>query len=234
VIFLAFFTQTVSGFGSGLITVALLATVLELKVIVPMFTIIGLVGQAMILIRFRSAFHPGAVLRLGLAAIIGTVIGVYVLSSVNNRLVLGMLGAFLVSYAIYALLNFQLPRIQNPNWGYGFGLVSGMFMGMYNTGGPPLIVYGTCRGWEPDEFRVNLQSVFLVGATAAILTHLHHGNYTPEVLHYVMYAVPGLILGVLTGFYVDRFINPIIFRKIVFALVIVLGLNLLIRALLGG
>lgn len=226
IIFLAFFTQAVSGFGSGLISVALLVLVLDLKTATPLVALVAFLAELAILLRYRHAFSPAAVMRLAAAAVVGSTIGVYVLSSANHTVILQALGVILIGYGVYALLNFRLPAIQNPRWAYGFGFVSGVFSGLYNIGGPPLIIYGTCRRWSPGEFRSNLQGIFIITTITALINHTLHGNITPQVWQNLIFAVPGMILGVAAGFTIDRYINPLVFRKIVFALLIVLGLNI--------
>lgn len=228
IIFLAFFTQSVSGFGSGLVAVGLLASVLELKTATPLVALVGLLAEVAILLRYRHSFNLNAVARLAAAAVVGSVVGVYTLGSADHTLILRLLGVVLVAYGIYSLLSPHIPQIHNPRWAYGFGFLSGVFSGLYNIGGPPLIVYGTCRRWSPGEFRSNLQGIFAVTTITALLNHGLHGNITPTVLGHLAAAVPGMIAGVAVGFAIDRYINPTVFRRIVFVLLILLGVNILL------
>jgi len=91
---------------------------------------------------------------------------------------------------------------------------------------PPMIVYADTQRWEPGLFKGNLQGCFLIITIAAILSHYINGNISTEVLLYSAIAIPFVLLGAFAGFFLDRFINPDIFRKIFLALLLVLGINL--------
>lgn len=49
---------------------------------------------------------------------------------------------------------------------------------------------------------------------------------TGDVLRKSLIAVPFVLAGALAGFYLDRFINSAIFRKIVLGQLLILGINL--------
>lgn len=108
------------------------------------------------------------------------------------------------------------------------GLVAGLLGGAYNTSGPPLILYGDARGWEPAEFRGNLQSLFLLNDALVITGHLVAGNVTPVVLYGYLLALPGLGLGFLLGGRLARRLPPERFRLLVQVLLLVLGVRLLL------
>lgn len=51
-------------------------------------------------------------------------------------------------------------------------------------------------------------------------------NFTAPVWQDYLIALPAIGLGLWLGFRLDRYINPALFRKIVLALLLVLGLRL--------
>ena len=183
--------------------------------------------EVFLLIRYRHAFNWGAVWQVIAASIVGIPIGLYFLSRVDENVVLSLLGIFITAYALYALLNVRLPELKHPLWAYGFGLLAGMLGGTYNTSGPPVIVYGNCRGWQPDEFKSNLQGFFIVSSSLIVLGHAWKGNLTPEVWRYFLLSIPAMIVGIVAGTSLDRFINPDTFRKIVLGLLIIMGIRLI-------
>lgn len=77
-------------------------------------------------------------------------------------IVTAFLGVVIVAYALYALFNPTLPELAQRSWAYGFGFAGGVLSGAYNTSGPPVVIYGTCRCWQPAEFKSNLQGYFLL------------------------------------------------------------------------
>ena len=66
----------------------------------------------------------------------------------------------------------------------------------------------------------------MIITVVAILTHTLSGSVTGDVLNKSLIAIPFVLLGAVSGFYLDRFINPAVFRKIVLVLLLILGINL--------
>jgi uncharacterized membrane protein YfcA len=228
IVFLAAFTQSVSGFGLGLVSMALLPLLIDVRVAVPLVTLVAISVEFTLLLRFRHSLNLRAVARLVLAALIGIPIGLFALRNVDGQVILRLLGLIIAGYAAYGLLNLKLPAIHNQRWAYGFGFISGILTGLYNTGGPPLVIYGTCRRWSPDEFRGNLQGIFIVTSCLTITGHAISQNYTPTVWQLFLAAVPAILAGLLLGFFAARYIHAETFRKIVLVLLLILGIRLLL------
>ena len=91
---------------------------------------------------------------------------------------------------------------------------------------PPMIIYGDTQRWEPSLFKGNLQGCFLIITIAAIISHFLNGSLGADVLLRSALAIPFVLLGAFAGFFLDRFINSGIFRKIVLVLLLALGINL--------
>ena len=147
VVFLAVFTQSLSGFGSALIAMALLPPIIGIRVATPLVAVVVLALEIVLIIRFRQALDVKAIWRVVLAALIGTPFGVYFLTKVDEKISLTVLGVIITGYAIYALLGLKMPRLENSFWAYLAGLFGGLLGGAYNTSGPPVILYADCRRW---------------------------------------------------------------------------------------
>jgi uncharacterized membrane protein YfcA len=227
VIFLAIFTQSLAGFGLGLVSMAMLAETLGAVHAAALVALVAITAEAIMLIRYRREFNLGAVRRLVIASLVGVPLGVVALRQINQDTVLALLGVIIAGYALYALFVPRLPEIRNPRWAYGFGFVAGLLSGAYNTGGPPFVIYGTCSRWQPTEFKSNLQGLFLVNSLVVIGTHALQHNFTAPVWQEYVMALPAIGLGLWLGFRVDRYLNPALFRKIVLILLVVLGLRLI-------
>lgn len=227
VTFVALFAQSLVGFGAGLISMPLLAAALGLKVASPLFSLVALVLELVILVRYRTEFNFGAVWRLMLMSIIGIPIGIASAGFINERFMLLLLGIVVFGYGAYALVSPHVPQLNGPAWPYVMGFLSGLLTGAYNTGGSPLIIYGTGKAWSPQEFKANIQSLFIVSSFVLIVGHLLSGNYTPLVLRYFLVATPAAVLAIAAGFMLEGLISPPTFRKGVLVLLVVLGLTLI-------
>jgi uncharacterized membrane protein YfcA len=223
---LACFVQAVAGFGLPMIATSVLVAMFGIKATVPLMAIIVLELQLLMVARYRRALDLRTVWRISAAAALGIPIGVLFLSRIPEVFTVTLLGLLLIGYVLYSSLDFPLPALEAPRWAYFFGALSGLGAGAYNIAGPPIIVYGDSQRWEPGLFKGNLQGCFLIITVVVILTHSLSGNMTGEVLQRSLIALPFVLVGALTGLYLDRFVNRAAFRKLVLGLLLVLGIKL--------
>jgi uncharacterized protein len=226
ILFLAIFTQSLAGFGSGLVSMAFLPSVLGVRTAAPLVALVTGTLELVLLIRLRSSFKIGNVWRLSASSIVGIPLGVFALRAIDEDVLLTGLGLVIFGYALYALLNFRLPKLENPAWAFPAGFLAGLLSGAYSVGGPPAIIYGACRGWEPAEFKSNLQGFFLVNDSLAVIMHAAVGNITQPVLQTYLFALPVLALAITAGALLDKTISPTTFRKLTLLLLVVMGLRM--------
>lgn len=228
VIFLATFTQSVTGFGIALVSMAFLPQLLGIQVATPLVALIGLTLETILFLRYRGSVNFKALGLLTLASMAGIPFGLLALSRLDERLVLTILGFVIGGYALYALLNLQLPRLQQSIWALLFGWLSGALGAAYNTAGPPVIVYGDARRWAPLEFKSNLQGFFVINSVLVVAGHALSGNIQAPVLEIYWPALPVVAAGILAGVSLDNRINAQSFRRIVLVVLVVMGARLVL------
>jgi uncharacterized protein len=227
-IFLGAFTQSLTGFGVALVAMAILPSLVGLKVATPLVAMSALTLESLILFRYRKSFQVKSIWMLMVGSLAAIPFGVYVLSRFDERIALFMLGFVIAGYALYALIGFRLPQLQHPLWAGLAGLASGMLSGAYNTGGPPAVIYGNCRRWSPQEFKSNLSGFFIMNSLTVVSTHFLSGHVTGEVLRFYWWGLPAVAIGFLAGQSLDKWLNPEIFRKIVLIVLVILGIRLMV------
>jgi len=233
IIFLGAFTQSLTGFGSALVAMAFLPPLLGLTVAAPLVAATALGLETLMLFRYRESLKVDSIWRVLAASLAGVPLGIYYLGRINEDIALFILGIIIAGYAIYALFGFRLPALTHPAWAWGTGLLSGMLGAAYNTSGPPVVIYGNCRGWNSGEFRSNLSGFFVINSVMVTTSHFFSGNYTRETTGFFWLAIPAMLLGFLAGQALDRWISPELFRKMVLVLLVVLGTRLLAVSVQG-
>ncbi len=228
VVFFAAFVQTLSGFGFALMVMPLLTILVGLRRAAPFVAMAGLTLYTVNLLRHRRALDPGEVLRLILASVPGVFVGIWALSNVPEKSVTAALGVILILYAAYDLAKPETLRLGSPAWAYPAGFLAGCLGEAYNTPGPPLVAYGSMRGWPRGEFRGTLQAVFLINASLVVSSHYVAHHITPQILSWYLYAVPALILGIFLGSIVDRHLSRALFRRLVMVMILLLGVSLVV------
>ena len=228
ILFLAAFTQGLSGFGVALVAMALLPNLIGIKNAIALVALVGFCVDLGVLLRYWRSLEFEKVLPLILASLVGVPFGIFLLRGLDEKLALAILGMILVGYSLYALLGLRLPTLKSKAWAYGAGFFGGVLGGAYNTPGPPVIMYASCQDWEPDVFKGNLQSFFVQNSILVVIGHGLSGSFTPEVWSLFWRGLPWLAAGILTGFWMDKWINPKLFRQLIFLLLIVMGVKLIL------
>jgi uncharacterized membrane protein YfcA len=195
----AVIVQTVAGFGLGLVSLPLLIPILGIRTAAPIVASVNLIAIAIIFIRYRRAFQ---------------------LRATKPLLILG--------YSLYAFFTPQVPRMKHVLWGYGLGFISGICGGAYNSSGPASVLYAHSQRWPQETFKSNLQGYFIINSLIINLTHALSNNFTHAVFSGFLLAIPGIALGILIGFALSKRINAERFRKLILAVLFILGIRLIV------
>lgn len=228
IVYFAILTQAISGSGLALIAMPLLIGLLAPVEAASLVALMAITTQAIMLMRYWRALTFDGLWRLILGALVGIPIGIFALSQLDERIILTVLGVILVAYSLYGLFTPTIPRIANPRWAYAFGFASGLLHGAYNTGGPPYNIYCTTQRWTPPQYKCNMQVLLMVNSASVVIAHVLAGHMTPTVLQNYIIALPMILLGAGTGFFLDRYINEKLFRRIILILLLLIGIRMLI------
>lgn len=228
IVFAGAMLQGMVGFGMALVAMPLLVTVLGIQVASPSFALVSLLGNLVNSWRWYGDVNRRDVMVLLIPALIGVPLGVLFLSRADPVFVTRTLGVLLIVYALYSLLGRALPIGNNPLWAYGAGFLAGAITGAFNAGGPPVVAYGSTRGWSPDRFKGTMAVFFFTMGIAVVVSHAVTGHLTLETWQIAAVMVPGLLVGQQIGVYLGRRVSPVRFNQLVLVLLVVLGIQLLI------
>ena len=229
VVFVASFVMGLTGFGIALVAMAFLPYLMAPADAIVLLTIYALVFSIVVVVQLRRDLAPRALVDLTLGTLAGTPLGVWVLASLPVSTLNRLIGAVL---ALVVVLEFRraLPeRLEGRGWGLGAGFLSGLVGGAVGTPGPPVIVYATTQGWSPRTVKANIMGFFVLNQGATLLGYWWAGLLTPTVLSLTVTLALPAVAGLLAGHALFGRLDPVRFRRVVFALLLVSGLVLLIR-----
>jgi hypothetical protein len=227
IILLAAFTQATAGFGFALLTMPFLVGWIGAVPAAALVSIVAFTTQTVTISRYRKLMHPNKLWRLIIGAIVGIAIGITILSLLDEQLIIGGLAVFLILYGVYGLSGLKLPKITSHRWDFLIGVLSGFLSGAYNTGGPPFVIYGISRQWEPLEHKANLQLLLMASSITVIILRVISGQYSLQVFQYYLIALPMVLVGTFLGFWLDQYVNEHVFRRILLVMLIALGVRML-------
>lgn len=217
------------GFGAGLIAVGTLAFVLPVRDVVVLLLCVTLPAELWVLYRHR---HDLGLKRLSFVAgglVVGIPVGTYVLSTSASTDLLLALGLFLI--AAGAAL-FVLPagkRSPHPLLGSAVGGLSGVLGAIFGTGGPPLVVYFQWAGFDKAAFRTSLLSMFFLGTILRFPTYAVSGLLNSERIFSAVVVAPVVVAGAMVGNALHLDVPERIFRRIVCAVLMLIGVSLVGR-----
>jgi hypothetical protein len=165
--------------------------------------------------------------------IVGTLIGVHLLVTIDRRLLNLMLG---ICFLGLAALLVVMPRVRlapaTARWmGPFVGLGSGVIGGMSAMFGPPMIAYLVGLGTEPDSFVKQMAIFAFTAAVTMLLTLGGSGALSGVDLAVSAGAIVPIHIGMPLGRWLRRRIPPGVFRALVLIILAVSGVDLLHRAL---
>ena len=226
IVFLSVFLQTSVGFGVALISMPVLVESVGYAIAAPLIALAAMTCRIFMLLRYRDHFSLRDVWRLIVVSMLFIPVGFLIANRINERVVEIGLGLIVTGYGFFLFLTPQLPSFERNRWAYSMGAISGVLAGAYNFGGTPAVVYATGREWPPRAFKSNLQAFAIISNTMVLLTRGLHGEFTGTVMEYYWLTLPAVALGLLAGFALDRYLKPLIFRRAVQMLLILVGLQL--------
>ncbi|MCF6287160.1 MAG: sulfite exporter TauE/SafE family protein, partial [Candidatus Hydrogenedentes bacterium] len=182
-LFLGGAVQSIGGFGAMLVAVPLVTLVLPLQTTVPLLAMLGVPITAVVFYNNRHGIDWLEVARITSGALIGIPLGLWALRNVDSSFIMRGLGGLLIAYSVYALFieprllaNPHKTRASSHTLGFIVGLASGTLGGAFNTGGPPLIIYGDWLRWPKERFKAIIQGVFITNGSLVIAGHIVAGN----------------------------------------------------------
>lgn len=228
VIFLASFVMGLTGFGIALVAMAFLPWLMSPVTAIVVLTIYAFVFSLVVVVQLRSDLTPRTLVDLSIGTVAGTPLGVWVLASLPLSALNRLIGLVLVIVVALELRGVMPTRLVGRAWGLATGVLAGVIGGAVGTPGPPIVVYATTQGWSPRAMKANTMGFFVANQGVILIGYWWAGLLTREAATVAAaYALPALA-GVATGVALFGRLDPVRFRRSVFALLLVSGLVLLV------
>lgn len=208
-----------SGFGSALIFVPLASAVLEPRLAAPLLV---LVDNATAFPLVPAAWRAAArreVACLTAGALLGTPVGAWLLLRMDPvamrwgmcALAVAMLGLLASGWRYHGRPALPLSL--------AVGAGSGLFSGLAQMGGPPVVAYWLGGAIPAAKVRANIVLFFATSGVVSMGVYLFAGLLTGQVLVLAALMAPGYALGLWCGSRLFGRASETLFRRICFALI---------------
>jgi uncharacterized protein len=225
----AYFVRGITGFGSGLIAIPLLALFLPLPVVVPMIGLLDYIASSGHGFRHRRQIRWTEILPLLPFTLLGVLSALYLFHTVDAALLSKILGGFVLLYALYILLNLMPGRQGSRWWAIPAGSFGGLIGTLFGTGGPFYVIYLSLRHLDKTVFRASIAMIFLLDGSSRIIAYFLSGFYHAQTIILVAVALPVMVVAMYLGGHVHTSLSQRAFQRGIGVLLIGSGMALLLR-----
>lgn len=211
----------------------LTALVLPMKLVVPVFTVLGIFSSWSVVSRDFRHIAWRELLRLLPYSAVGAAFGLYLYDAFDTHTLARGLGALVLAYGSATLWQSLRPRPPQRRWqsrlvlptmgtlagavGTAFGAMAGLFYAIYLD----------MQRLEKHGFRATVAATLFALGLIRGAGYLAVGAYDREALIATAYALPLMFAGVLLGDRMHANVSAIAFRRWLAVVLIVSGVPLL-------
>jgi hypothetical protein len=226
-IFVCFFAGLITGitaFGFALVAVPLLILLFDPKVAVPIVTINSTLTGMYLFFELRNMMQVKKIIPLIIGGIIGLPFGVYILAVLDKDILKILVGALITIFAFLLGLGIKRAIKSEKYTSVLVGMLSGLLKGSTSLSGPPVVLFFINQHQEKEVFRANLTGYFMIMGTLAVIALTIGKLVSLNVLEYSAWLVVPTIFGTWFGSKICPRVNPVLFRNLSLAVVIIAGI----------
>jgi hypothetical protein len=233
VLLAAYFIRGISGFGSGLVAVPLLALKLPLTFVVPLILLTDFTASLVLGgLNFKQVVWS-EIRRLLPAGLLGVVAGTFLLVSLPKVPVLIGLGSFVILFALRTLLVAgREPKPVATGWAWPAGLIGGTVGALFGTGGPPYVIYLSHRLFDKGPLRATFSGLFILDGLSRIISFTVSGLLLDRHLLWAyLGAMPVALLALWLGSHVHTRLTQDQMMKLISVILLGSGISLYFKAM---
>ena len=234
VLFVAYAVFGMTGFGSALIAVPLLAHLWPLATLVPMVALFEIASALLVGGSQRRAVdlrEAGTLVPFMLA---GIAAGALLLVAAPPRWLVAGLGVFVMAYGLRGVLARERGFRRVPRWWAApFGLMGGVVSSLFGTGGSFYVIHLAGRLEDKSALRATLSAVLGTSNAIRLCAFLASGLLLPAVTATAALLLPVVLLGLWLGMRLHERVSRAALMRAVCVLLVPAGLSLVARAIAG-
>jgi uncharacterized membrane protein YfcA len=229
VIVAAYVVRGIVGFGSGLIAIPLLVINLPLALVVPLVVTLDYIASASQGLKNREHINWREIFPLLPFTILGVGLALYLLKTVDAKLLMRSLGVFILLYALYNLLIKRPPHNYSRRWAAPAGALGGLVGTLFGTGGPFYVIYLQLRSLEKSQFRATFAAIFLLDGTYRIGGYFLTGFFNVNLLLLLAVTLPVMAVSIYLGGRIHTTVSQETFKRGISLLLLASGAALLLK-----
>jgi uncharacterized protein len=208
-----------SGFGGGLIFIPLASAVAGPQIATPLLLIVdGLMTLGMLPDAWRRAARRD-VATLLTGAVLGVPVGTALLALSEPTPLRWTISAIVFALLAFLISGWRYRGQAKPALGIGTGVIAGLFGGVAQLSGPPVVAYWLGGAIERSIVRANLVVYFALASVLSAVSYFSAGLLTMESLLLAALVGPGYGIGIGIGARLFGLADEATFRRICYGLI---------------
>jgi uncharacterized membrane protein YfcA len=222
-----------SGFGSTLISVPILAHFLPVSYLVPLMALLDLASATFMGTTGREHISRPEMKRIVPLMFVGFIVGITLLVGAPDQYLRLGIGLFAMSVGVYSIFNPTLHRTISAWWSVPAGILGGAIATVFGAGGPIYATYLSGRLTDKTEIRSTMSALISISAfTRAVFYVIAGLVLNLPMLAGAVVLAPFVWLGLSLGHRIHVGLTQEQMRRAVGCVLVVTGGSLLARTFL--
>ena len=232
VVIAAYIVFGLSGFGSTIVSVPILAHFLPVSFLVPLMVLLDLACAVFLGGSGRKQVAKDEVKWLIPFMFVGFAVGVTVLVGAPDRYLRVALGIFAVVVGVHGIFNPVLQRKISRLWCFPAGIIGGAVATIFGAGGPIYATYLSGRLTDKGELRSTISTLISISAFSRAIVYAVGGLLLhASIFVGMLLLAPFVWIGLEIGRRIHVGLSQEQLRRAVGGVLVCTGLSLLARAL---
>ena len=207
ILIIAFIVRGITGFGSALIAIPLLALMLPISIVVPLVGALDYISSLTHVLKLRKEIGWKQIVLILPFTLLGILLALYLFNTIDAQLLTKFLGGFIFSYALYTLLPIKPHTHSSYLWAIPGGIFGGLISALFGTGGPFYVIYFQLQGLGKTAFRASIATLLFLDGSVRIIAYSYNGFYTVNTLILIGISLPVITLAMTIGGHIHTSIS---------------------------
>lgn len=233
VVMIAYLIRGLSGFGSGLIAVPVLAMFYPLPVVVPVVLTLDFVASFILGGANRKEANWGEIKLLVPFGVVGALLGVFALLRFPPAPVLIALALFVIYFGFRNVLGVRPEGFISTAWAVPAGLVGSGAGALFGTSAPPYVIYLTHRLADKASVRATFSCLFIIDGGFRLALLVGAGLlWQQQVQSAILWSMVPMMAGLYLGNRIHIGITTETMLKIIGVVLVINGFMLITKVIL--
>ncbi|MFC7393489.1 sulfite exporter TauE/SafE family protein [Scopulibacillus cellulosilyticus] len=229
IVLAAAFLQTSTGYGFSIIGTPFLFLLYPAHTAIQINIILSLCISGCMIYKIRNEIDKDLLWRLIKGSILGLILGIFIYLYLDVQWLKITVGALIIISTVLLILKLTIQRATNRD--LLTGGISGLLTTSIGVPGPPLLVYFAGVGTAKETLRSTTLAYYLFVYFVSLVMQIFFDGTSQEVWISSMIAIPPLMVGILLGLFLFKWISQKAFKMITYIILLFTGLYLLVTSI---